>query len=221
MEELAPGLWSWTARHAEWHPRDEFGSEVRSYALRDGPRTILIDPLVPADGDELLAELDRVVAGSVSILITIPYHARSAGLLWQRYRPGAEIWGHPAVAKRLGADVPLQPIQPGTALPGGAGAFAIGKPRRFEMPLYLPSWRALALGDAIVEADGELRVWLQQPITAKRLAWYEDRFLPTLEPLAELDVEVVLATHGRPVLEDGRRALAAALAARPWYHSPS
>lgn len=219
MDELASDLWSWTARHPEWHPRDEFGSEVRSYALRHGAGTILIDPLVPADGEALLADLDRVVTGGVAILITIPYHARSAELLWRRYRRDAAVWGHRAVAKRLAGDVPLRTIEPGVTLPGGARAFAIGNPRRFETPLYLPSQRALAFGDAVVEAGGKLRVWLQQLITEERLAWYQRRFLPTLAPLSQLDVEQVLVTHGRPVLEDG--ALAAALDAPPWYHSPS
>jgi hypothetical protein len=31
----------------------------------------------------------------------------------------------------------------------------------------------------------------------------------------------VLVTHGAPMLEHGREALADALAAEPWYHRPS
>ena len=42
MEEIAPGLWHWTARH----PR--IRSDVSSYYLA-GPR-ILIDPLLPSAG---------------------------------------------------------------------------------------------------------------------------------------------------------------------------
>jgi hypothetical protein len=223
VEELAPGLWSWTARHPEWHPRGEFGAEVRSFALRDGDETILIDPLVPVGAEELLAELDRIVSGRIAILITIPYHVRSAEVLWRRYedRADATIWGHAAAAKRLPCDVPLRTVTAGAELPAGASAYPIGSPRRFEHPLYLPSHRALAFGDAIVETDGELRVWLQQPLTAERLTWYERRFLPTLEPLLALDLEIVLVAHGRPVLADGRRSLEAALAAPPWYHPPS
>ena len=30
--EIAPGLWRWTARHAEWHP-GEWGAEVASFAV--------------------------------------------------------------------------------------------------------------------------------------------------------------------------------------------
>jgi hypothetical protein len=223
VQALARDLWSWAARHPEWHPRGAFGTEVRSFALREADATILIDPLVPADGEALLAALDRIVAGPVAILITIPYHVRSAELLWRRYRSLVEvsIRGHPAVAKRLSGDVPLTPIGDAAALPYGVSAHAIGSPRRYEQPLYVPSQRALAFGDAIVEAGGELRVWSQQPITAERRAWYERRFLPTLAPLLELEVERVLVTHGRPVLTGGRHALAAALAAPPWYHPPT
>ena len=57
--------------------------------------------------------------------------------------------------------------------------------------------------------------WAQEP---PREAWYRERFLPTLEPLLELDVERVLVTHGAPVLSGGRAALRAALQAPPWLH---
>ena len=36
-----------------------------------------------------------------------------------------------------------------------------------------------------------------------------------------IDAERVLLTHGPPVLRDGRRALADALAGEPWYHRSS
>ena len=40
--------------------------------------------------------------------------------------------------------------------------------------------------------------------------------MPTLRPLAELDLERVLVTHGEPVLRAGARALAKALDAPAW-----
>jgi hypothetical protein len=223
LDELRRGLWRWTARHPEWHPAGGFGAEVASFALHDGGDTVLIDPLLDDDDPEVLEQLDALTTGSLRILITIPYHARSAESLWARNRDthDASIWGHPAVAKRLAPTTPLNAIAPGAQLPGGVTAHAIGKPRRFELPLYLPSRRALAFGDALVEVGGELRVWIQKPLTAQRLTWYRERLLPTLLPLADLDVDEVLVTHGEPVLGGGRRALAAALRADPWYHAPS
>jgi hypothetical protein len=98
---------------------------------------------------------------------------------------------------------------------------AIGKPRRYETPLFVPEHRALVFGDAIVEAGGLLRVWMQREITPGRLAWYAERLRPSLEPLLAFDVEHVLVTHGRPVPGGGRAALRAALDAGPWYHRPS
>lgn len=207
MQELADGLWRWTARHGEWHP-GEWGAQVASFALDAGDVTLLIDPLVP-EGDEAL--LDAVVRGPVAILITIPYHTRSAESLSERY--GATIHGHPAVAKRL-RTAKLAPIE--GELPGGARAFPIGKPRRYEMPIHLPSHRALAFGDALVTTpDGELRMW---STSRGRERWYRDAFVPTLAPLRELKLDRILVTHGDPVLRDGSAALQKALDAPPWYH---
>ena len=69
----------------------------------------------------------------------------------------------------------------------------------------------------MLEIDGELRVWPRHRNLER--TWYEQRFRPTLEPLAQLDIERVLVTHGEPVLRDGARALAAALAGPPWSRS--
>ena len=218
MERLGEGLWRWTARHPEWHP-GEFGSEVASFALVAGDELLLVDPLLPPDDGSTADTLGALGGDRVSILITIPYHVRSAEELRRRFEDrGATIWGHPAVAKRLSDTEGFREIVPGRSLPGGATAFTIGKPRRYEMPIYLPSHRALAFGDAVVFGDGALRVWTYRRLDENQVARARRHLYPTLEPLLELDVERVLVTHGPPVLRDGRRALADAIAGPPWYH---
>ena len=123
------------------------------------------------------------------------------------------------MAKRLSDASRFQPIEPGASLPGGAAAYAIGKPRRYEMPIHLPSHRALAFGDAlVVTSEGDLRVWSHEKVDATKARWYAERFAPTLEPLRELAVDRILVTHGEPVLKKGSAALEEALAAKPWYH---
>jgi hypothetical protein len=120
------------------------------------------------------------------------------------------------VAKRL-RNARVEPI--GGELPGGARAFPIGKPRRYETPIHLPSHEALAFGDAIVTTpEGELRMWHVDPVDDARTRWYRERFVPTLEPLRELSLRRILVTHGEPVLSNGSAALRAALEAPPWYH---
>ena len=211
MQELAPGLWRWTARHGEWHPGD-WGAEVASFAVDAGDATLLVDPLLPEDDPAVLERLDAL--SPTAILVTIPYHARSSEALAERY--GIPIHGHPAVGKRLKRTSRLQPLD---SLPGGARAYPIGKPRRFETPVHLPSHRALVFGDAIVTTpEGNLRIWHADRVDDARARWYRDRFVPTLAPLRELDLERILVTHGEPILRHGSAALEDALTARPWYH---
>jgi hypothetical protein len=219
MEKLTEGLWRWTARHPEWHP-GEFGAEVACFAAQAGDTTLLIDPLLPAEPDPVLDALDDTLANRLAILITIPYHVRSSEELWRRYRDQAEstIHGHAAAAKRLKDRSAFREIEPGAVLPGGVTAHTIGKPRRYEMPLHLPSHDALVFGDAVAETGGRLVVWSTNRVDAKVELFYAERFNPTLEPLLELAFEKVLVTHGQPVLEGGKQALRRALKAKPWYH---
>jgi hypothetical protein len=219
MDKLTEGLWRWTARHPEWHP-GEFGAEVASYAARAGDTTLVIDPLLPQDPSSVLAVIDENLGKRLAVLITVPYHVRSAEELWKRYKQDAEtsIHGHPACAKRLTNRSGFQEIDPAVPLPGGVTAHTIGKPRRHETPLHLPSHNALVFGDAVAESGGRLVVWASERVDAKVERFYRERFNPTLEPLLELDFDTVLATHGQPLMSGGKRALRKALDSKPWYH---
>ncbi|HSD80637.1 MAG TPA: hypothetical protein VLB47_08250, partial [Solirubrobacteraceae bacterium] len=177
---LADGLWHWRARHPEWHP-GEFGREVGSFAVDAHGVVLLVDPLLPAEPGAVLAALDEIVGDRLAIVVTIPYHVRSSEELWRRYRDRADvtIHGHPAAARRLGDASAFRAVEPGDALPGGVTAHAIGRPRRYEMPLHLPSHRALCFGDAmVVTPQGDLRVWLAERVDERRLHWYRERLMP-------------------------------------------
>ncbi|MGD0997682.1 MAG: hypothetical protein ABR941_05120, partial [Thermoleophilia bacterium] len=84
MDEIAPGIWRWTARHPEWHTRIEWGHEVASFAIVGDGALALVDPLLPAADSDGRVEIDRALerlareAAQLDIMITIPYHARSA-----------------------------------------------------------------------------------------------------------------------------------------------
>lgn len=224
MDQIAPGIHSWTAPHPEWRTNVE---EVVSYALASSAGLLLVDPLLPAEGDarreEELSALDELAgrAKRLDVLVTIPFHTRSAEALYERYAPRlpARIWGHANVRSRLSSGTPLEvvpSVPTGSAAPiagGVAEAYTIGKPRRSEHPYYVPDLRAVAFGDAVVGLGGDLRFWNMSAGTGA--AWYRDVFAPTVRPLAERDIEHVLVTHGPPVLGGGRRALEACLAAPP------
>jgi hypothetical protein len=173
---------------------------------------LLIDPLVDEPD-----QLDEIIDKPVAIVITIPYHVRTAEPLSEHH--DALIYGHKAVADRLASAKRFREID--GELPGGARAYTIGKPRRYEMPIHLPSHRALAVGDAFVTTlQGDLRIWhWRDRLDADRIRWYRERFNPTLQPLLDLDLERILVTHGEPILSYGSAALQAAVDAEPWYHT--
>jgi hypothetical protein len=50
VDELRPGLWTWTGRHPGWTPDEKhWGPDVRSYAFVRDDRVLLFDPIDPPD----------------------------------------------------------------------------------------------------------------------------------------------------------------------------
>ena len=210
VRELAPGLWRWTALHPDWAPGDDWEQEVGCVYLEAAGEVILIDPLVPAEPDAREAFLEHLDADverngtSVSVLLTVAWHTRSAGELAERY--GAEVWAREAGSA---PDSPVtNPIAPGAILPGGL--IGIDAQLAEETIYWLPEQSALVPGDALLgDADGGLRVCPESWLGGATQA---DLKLG-LAGLLDLPVELVLVSHGEPVLADGRAALEAALRA--------
>ena len=211
VEQIAPNLWHWTAPHPDWKPtnrgKDGLGWDeiVSCYALITDGAFVLIDPQLPTDEDDtrrFWEALDRDVEahGPPAIVISIHWHARSAQEIAERYA-GSTIWA-PAGAPK-GKIPSTHTYAGGDRLPAGIEAFDLGKVE--EVALYLPSHKALIFGDVIL--DG-VRIcpesWLGKRTTRKDAA-------EALRPLLEMDVELVLLTHGGPVADDAREKLERAL----------
>lgn len=205
VTEIAPGLWRWTGYHEEW--KEDVGSVYCETA--DG--VVLIDPLVPPeDPERFWRALDRDLGragGDVHVLVTVFWHTRSAAQMVERYR--ARVWaparGKAAIARRAG--VVTDPFAPDDPLPGGIEASRTA--RAAEVVYWVPAHRTLVPGDVLLgDGAGGVRMcprsWLPEGRSHADLA-------ESLRPLLELPVERVLVSHGEPVLEDGRAALAAAL----------
>jgi glyoxylase-like metal-dependent hydrolase (beta-lactamase superfamily II) len=215
VTELAPGLWRWTATHPEWTEEEGEGEdgwepEVSSYALVREDALVLIDPLVPADEEERFwraLDDDAEHHGPPQIVLTVFYHVRTAPTILARY-PGAALWAPAAAEAQARERVAVAHLYgDGDALPGGM----VGRTpeHRAEAVLWIPSHNALAAGDLLLgTADGGVRVvpdsWLRPGVTP---AMIRDE----LRPLLELPVELLLLTHGEPVLDDARVKLASAI----------
>jgi len=215
VRELAPGLWRWTAIHPEWTPAhdargDGWEAEVGCVYLETPGHVLLFDPLVPGEPEareSFLRNLDGDVKRKgkpVAILLTIVWHERSTAELARRY--GASVWARAGASERLDAPV-SNPFVPGDVLPGGV--IGIDGQHAFETIYWLPEQHALVPGDSLLgDGKGGVRIpperWLRDTAPAD--------FRRSLRGLLDLPVELVLVSHGEPVLENGHAALSRALA---------
>jgi hypothetical protein len=214
FEELRPNLHRWTARHPEWNPSAAPGSpadwpeEVGCVAYESLDALTVIDPLVPGarpgpergepegreEEDSFWEAMDAAAArcsSRVSVVTTIGFHLRSRDRFVERY--GASV---SRARVELPAGVETLPMH-------GFG----------ETLVWIPEHGALVFGDRVVgDGEGGLRLcaeswlrYLKRPVTL-------DDLKTELQPLLELPVEMVLVSHGEPVLEGGREALRRALA---------
>ncbi|MGH2995088.1 MAG: hypothetical protein ACRDON_04410 [Gaiellaceae bacterium] len=196
--ELAPGLWRWTAPHPDWEPSPAPGSpadwprDVGCVFYEAPGAAVFIDPLLPPDPTPLWRKLDQRVGQyeRAAVLTTIGFHRRSRDAFVERY--GATT----SRAKRtLPEGVTSIPIR-------GAG----------ETMFWLPGSRALVPGDRILgAADGGLRLCPESWLRYLPSGMTQRELGRALRPLLELPVEMVLVSHGEPVLSGGREALASAL----------
>jgi glyoxylase-like metal-dependent hydrolase (beta-lactamase superfamily II) len=198
VRELRPGLWRWTAVHPEWEHGMHWPQEVGSVHAELPDAVVLVDPQVPVDEPERFwAALDRDVerlARPVHVLLTVHWHERSAAEVLERY--GATLW---------------RPEQ-SADLPGGVRAELVRGADWVEALFFLEPWGALVVGDLLL-GDGAGGV--EVPVTwfpTEEQHWARTDLKARLRALLDLPVELVLVSHGEPVLENGQAALARALA---------
>jgi hypothetical protein len=189
LQQVASGLWRWTTPHPDWEaPKQEddpadWPRDVGSVAYETTETLVLIDPLI-ANGN--FAALDEVAEKSkgVAILTTLEFHRRSRDEVAQRYAAT-------------------------TTLPDGVDAIEIRGAG--ETIYWIPEHGALVPGDRLLgDRPPGLRLcpesWLRY-----LPGFTQDDLRTALRPLLDLPVEMVLVSHGEPVLHDGRAELERAL----------
>jgi hypothetical protein len=197
VQELRPGLWRWTAPHPEWEHAENWGPDVASVYAELPHAVVVIDPLVPPGEDERFwSALDRDVERlglPVHVLLTVHWHERSVAAVLERY--GATLW---------------RPEEKGE-LPEGVQAEIIRGSDWVEALFYLEPQCALVAGDLLIGVDGGVELPVQWFPKGEQ-EWAESTLKPELRKrLGRLPVELVLVSHGEPVLSDGRAALDRAL----------
>ena len=201
IEQIAPHLWWWTAPHPDWGPdafKDGQGWQrgVSSYAIVEGDDLVLFDPLVPVGQEERFWEaLDRDVQqhGPPQILLTVFWHTRSTREILERYG-GAGVWAHEPSAAEVEQRVPVaHAFSEGDRLPGGVEPIAMH--HMDEAAFWLPSHRALLVGDSLLGYEDEVRLcpesWLRDGESPERLRASASRAVARRP-------QWLLLTHGKP-----------------------
>jgi glyoxylase-like metal-dependent hydrolase (beta-lactamase superfamily II) len=209
VRELRPGLWHWEAPHPAWQPTEPWSENVSSYAIDDGERLLLFDPLaVPI---ELVG---RAADRETAIVLTAPWHERDARGLVERlgvpvYTPLPDtaedlMRTYGITAEQAGDGSPdvrwLRDGEAGEAhwysagdrLPVGVQAFPGQKPN--DLVLWIESRRAVVAGDTLVDFGEGLQInrrWLPAGVTREQV-------VDGLRSLLALPLEHVLPTHGGP-----------------------
>ena len=189
VQELAPGLWRWTAPHPAWRPGADWPREVGCVYYEAREAVVLVDPLVPVDEEDrfwraLDSDVDRA-ARPVLVLLTAPWHERSAGAVVARY--GGRIG---TAAGLAGVDAyPVPPVEDG------------------QVALFIREHGALVTAEVLAGGPDGLRVCPSPALGDSREL---DAFL---HGLLDLPVERILVSHGEPVLERAHEQLERLLAA--------
>jgi glyoxylase-like metal-dependent hydrolase (beta-lactamase superfamily II) len=202
IRDVAPGLWIWRLPYPDWRPDVGWEEDVSSTCVESGGEVALLDPLAPhEDDEEVWARLDA--RPPTLVVVLKPDHVRDVDLFVRRY--GARAFGPWLFWRTNIPDTELEPIEPGSELPGGLVAVYDGRGRN-ETPLWLPEQKALVFADALTAPGGELRVWATPAL--------EERALPALRALLQLPFERVIVSHGEPVHD--RAEFELALERPPW-----
>jgi glyoxylase-like metal-dependent hydrolase (beta-lactamase superfamily II) len=158
--------------------------DVSSYAIDDGERLLLFDPLaVPDEIKAVAAERDP------AIVLTSPWHQRDALALAERF--DAPIFVPPP--DRDPDPIGGQVFRAGDQLPIGVEAFA-GREDPYDVVLYVETRGIVVAGDTLVDRGHGAEIleeWLPEGVIREQV-------VEGLRPLLDLPIELVPPTHGRP-----------------------
>jgi glyoxylase-like metal-dependent hydrolase (beta-lactamase superfamily II) len=196
MDEIAPGLWHWTAR------RQSIGSEVSTHYLES--ERVLIDPMIPPEGLEWLEQHGP----PQHAILTNRHHDRDAWRLNAAF--GSTVHCIRNGLYELEGRGPVEAFEFGDELPGEIWVHEVDAICPDETALYIPSHRALACADGVIGGRrGELQFvpdsLMDEPEQTKgglRAAY---------RGLLELDFDLLLLAHGDPVVGGAKDALRAFL----------
>ena len=202
IRDVAPGLWVWSVEYPDWRPEVGWGPNVWSTCVESAGEVAVLDAMEP-QSDDVWERLDQSPP-TVAVVLK-PDHVRDVDLFAERY--GARGFGPWLFWPQNIPKTALEPVQPGSELPGGLLALHDGR-GRMETPLFVPEQRAIVVADALTAPEGELVVG--------ETPWHEERVLPALRAWLNLPFELVIVSHSNDAPVHDRAAFQRALERPPY-----
>ncbi|HST40270.1 MAG TPA: hypothetical protein VLK58_12205 [Conexibacter sp.] len=202
MDEIFPGLLSWTAI------RETIGQPVHSAYVVEA-RT-LIDPMVPPEGLGAFGGNSGLPAPE-RILLTNRHHRRHSARFAERF--GCTVAANErGLYELLDAPLRVRGFRPGDEVAPGIVAQQVGILCPDESALHITQGPgALAVADGVIRVgdDGALGFVPDHLLGDEPLAIKRGLAEAYLRLCDELAFETLLLAHGAPVVGDGRDALRA------------
>ena len=186
MDEIAPGLWHWTAL------RETINSEVSSYYL--AAERVWIDPMLPPERPDWFRPEHAI--------LTCRHHSRDA------WKVDCTVWVVEQGAHELEGRGEFRTYAWGDELPGGIVACEVDALSPDETALHIPANDALAIGDGVVRWPGveglafvpDFLMDDPEQTRSKLRAAYR-------RLLDELEFDHLLLAHGAPVVGTAKAEL--------------
>ncbi len=203
-EEIAPGLFHWSAVHPV------IGIRVHSYFVVEG--RVLLDPLLPETKG---AEWLRKHGPPEHIVLTNRLHSRHSEKIVADF--GCTVWANRKGLSHVSPVLKARPYDGGDTLPGGIRAVEIGVLCPDESALLIASVHAAAVADGVVRRGNGPLTFVPDDLLAEDsedVPRIKSGLKAAYRKLAEAPWEHLLMAHGNPWPNDGREAL------REWASTP-
>jgi hypothetical protein len=196
MDELAPGLFHWTAY------RDTIGADVHAHF--HAPSGTLFDPMEPAEGLGWFARTDRPPR---RIVLSNRHHARHAERFVEAY--GCTVHCHEAGLHAFGGDPRVEGFAFGEELAPGVTAHEVGILTPEETALHIDAGEgALLLADTLRRGPHGDLAFMPGELLGDDPEAVRSGLRERLRALADgLALDTLLLAHGAPVTATGRSAL--------------
>jgi hypothetical protein len=197
MQEIAPGIFHWTAFH------EGIKMEVHSHYLPEV--RALIDPMEPAEGLDWFAEREP----PERIFLTNRHHYRHSGRFVDRF--GCRVHCHRSGLHEFAGGPAVEGFQFGDTLAPGVTAHEVASICPEEAAFHIEAGGgALSCADGVVRMEGPGLSFVPDYLLGDDAEDVKRGLRAAYKKLAEaLDFDVLLMAHGDPVIGGGREALRA------------